>query len=710
MISDSVFTIGQCQVIPIEYAICFSEQEKQSIQPKFIELLCYLAKEYPRVIPRDELIENVWNGNQYVGEKALTNAIWHLRQNLQGAAGDSEVIETIRKVGYRLLIEPVYLPVTEPPTPLENESQLPTANQAPKGVIALAVALIGLLAIVVMQLTQPKQYNDLVVSEITKEPGTELFASPSPDGQQIVFKWSGEQADNNLYVKDRTNDKHPPKQLTFGNNHLSHSVWSNDGQYLYFAKRAADRSQCQVIQLKIKTREEKPIADCPLKGGYYYIDISPDDKTLAFHGFHEPAENNGIYFIDLTDQQSQPIRFSCSRDCGYKDRDFKFSPDGKHIAVTRRVSRFNENIYLVNLASKKATPITYNEEDIVGLTWHPSGKKLVYAAQRADRRTGHIVDIAKKKTVKIDIDGFSYPAFANKSGELFFQQRSEKYHLATLALDSDIVSTPFPLIQSEFSHHHPHYSKQQNKIAYVSNESGFYELWLTDTSGKNRTQLTFLERSIRYPRWSHDGSKIAFLAPIEGNESDRIYIYHMDTQKLSIVPSQHKEHNRPTWSWQDDAIISAVYESEYVDLHQIDITTGESKRLTFDGGRFGVMTSPSTLVYTANKKGLWQKELDNNLFNDNPLEKLSGKVFRVTYAWEYTNQGIYYRKNYRRYHLISFYSFATQTITPLVKLPKGSLGSYTNLSTLASIDTLLFTQADSPQSDIKKLTHPFIQN
>ncbi|WP_286235059.1 winged helix-turn-helix domain-containing protein [Thalassotalea sediminis] len=706
MISDSVFNIGSCQVIPIEYAICFSGQEKQSIQPKFIELLCYLAKEYPRVVPRDELIEQVWAGNHYVGEKALTNAIWHLRQKLEGASGDSEIIETIRKVGYRLIVEPEFVEASNTET-IELDSTPEPSPTAPKGVIALSVVLIGLLAIVAMQLTKPSEFTDIEVSQVTREPGTELFASPSPDGRKVAFKWSGEQASRNLYLKDRDNPQQAPKQLTFGDDHVSHSVWSNDGQYLYFAKRAADRSQCQVIQLRIKTNEEKPIVDCPLRGGYYYIDISPDDKTLAFHGFHEPADHNGIYFIDLTDQQSQPIRFSCSQDCGYKDRDFKFSPDGEHIAVTRRISRFNENIYLINLTTGEATALTSNEEDIVGLTWHPSGKKLVYAAQRADRRSGYIIDIETKETVKISIDGFSYPAFASKSAELFFQQRSEKYFLATLALDSDVVSTPFPLIQSEFSHHHPHYSAKQDKIAYVSNESGFYELWLSNPQGKQRTQVTFLERSIRYPRWSHDGSKIAFLAPVDGNESDKIYVYELATEKLSIVPSQHKVHNRPTWSWDDTAIISAVYEPEYVDLHKINVSTGKSERLTFDGGRYGIMTSPSTLVYTSSKKGLWQKELDNNLFNDTPLEKVSGKDFKVTYAWEYTNQGIFYRKNYRRYHLISFYSFANQTSAPLVKLPRGSLGPRTNLSTLASTNTLLFTQSTSPQADIKRIKHPF---
>ena len=55
-------------------------------------------------------------------------------------------------------------------------------------------------------------------------------------------------------------------------------------------------------------------------------------------------------------------------------------------------------------------------------------------------------------------------------------------------------------------------------MVYVSNESGNYELWLANSDGTKRRKLTQLEKTIRYPKWSSDGTKIAFLAPT-------VYIY-----------------------------------------------------------------------------------------------------------------------------------------------------------------------------------------
>ncbi|MDT0604619.1 winged helix-turn-helix domain-containing protein [Thalassotalea castellviae] len=702
-------------MIPIEYAIKFEDHSKQSIQPKFIEVLCYLAKHFPRVIPREELIENVWAGNSYVGEKALTNAIWHLRQSLKGSNNEDETIETIRKVGYRLLVAPQYIDNNaDDNAPVSSQDNYLSTLTQPKSLVFACVVFL-VLGLMFSLFKTPQNFDQAVIKQITKSPGSELFPSPSPDGTQVVFKWLTDKHNSNLYIKDRNNPQLSPKQLTFGNAYVGHSVWSNDGQYLYFSRKDKSNDSCQVIQLKVLTQQEKPIVDCPTKGGYYYLDISPDDNTLAFHGYREPADESGIYFIDLTNNESQPVRFSCSNNCDYKERDFAFSPDGKSIAVTRRINRFNENIYLVNLATKELEQLTKGEEDIVGLTWHPDGEKLVFGAQRADIRRGYVLDINSKAISNFQFEGFSYPAFARKSKELFYQQRYEKYYLASLPLGNNVASSPFPIIESEFSHLDPHYSTKQDRIAYASNESGFYELWISDTQGLNRQQLTFLKQTIRYPRWSHSGDKIAFLGPVESDKADKIYIYDLTTNTLSIVPSMHQIHNRPTWSWDDNAIISAVYEKEYVDLHYINIVTGDSTRLSNDGSRFGIMTSPTTLLYTGERKGLWQLELAfenqklfNNYANNQPLNKVSGKIFKTTYTWDHTEQGVYFHQKYDKHHQISFYNYAEQQSTPILRLPRSTLRTSTTLSKIAKNNELLFSRAYSPQADIKSLSHPLL--
>ena len=105
------FIIGEYTVIPEENSIRLADNEKMLVQAKIMEVLGYLANSYPRLVSRSELIDSIWSGNYPVGEKTLTNAIWRLRQILKQNT-DSH-IETVRKSGYRLLIQPEYINNTE---------------------------------------------------------------------------------------------------------------------------------------------------------------------------------------------------------------------------------------------------------------------------------------------------------------------------------------------------------------------------------------------------------------------------------------------------------------------------------------------------------------------------------------------------------------------------------------------------------------------
>ena len=67
-----------------------------------MQVLVALARADGRIVTRDELIDWCWNG-RIVGEDAINRAIFRLRQVAGGIGGGSFSIETITKVGYRLV-------------------------------------------------------------------------------------------------------------------------------------------------------------------------------------------------------------------------------------------------------------------------------------------------------------------------------------------------------------------------------------------------------------------------------------------------------------------------------------------------------------------------------------------------------------------------------------------------------------------------------
>lgn len=704
------FKIGQCQVTADDFSIQFEGKEKKSLQPKFIEVLTYLAKHHPRVIPREELIENIWGPDSYVGEKSLTNAIWHLRKSLLGANNDGEVIETIRKAGYRLLVTPQWQQAAVSiDKSIENQvlTQRYNFNNAYfYGAIALCAVLIFTYFY-----KSPPEIIPEKISQITNHPGSELFPAASPSGRYVAYSQVSTNKPNNLFMKDTLQPQLPAQQLTFDQATEGHSVWSNDEQYLYFSRKDKTKNSCKYIQLKVISRQEKVLANCPMNGGYYYVDISSDDQTLAIYDFNKGASKSGIYFLDLTKIDGEKAllskRFSCAKNCGYKDRDMAFSPDGKFIAITRRYNRFSENIYLVNLTDQTTTQLTFDEEDIVGLSWHPDDDKIVYATVRAGTRYGFIFNLKDKTTQELHLRGFSYPSFAKKTKQLFYQQRIENDDIVSLQLDSTIASSPFPVIQSSFNHFSPDYDEKHDRFAYISNESGFNELWFAKPDGSERKQLTRLKQNISFPNWSHDGDKIAFLSSLGESKGDSIYIYSLKDQKLTLLNSPFSQHNHPSWNWDDTKIISAIYGNKFTDIFSIDIKDASTKRLTFDGGRYGVMTSATNMLYTKLKRGLWQKDITSE---EIPKSVISGKDFTTLYAWSYDKAGVYFHKEFSDHQQIIFYDFNKKTNIPLVRLPLLSFASRSSLAYISGQNKLFFTRSSFPQTDIKMIANsPLLQ-
>lgn len=734
MMPNKPFKINHYQIIPAEFSIQADGLDKQSLQPKFIEVLFYLAENHGRVVPRDELIDHIWGQDSYVGEKSLTNAIWHLRKKLICADGEEEIIKTIRKAGYQLMPEPQWQAsaesvnkasspeligssinysvdsaiedsadtptyqtqdVAKHPQALNSANNTPKNNRAINSTYVLVTLIVTLLALLYIQ--QFSGEDDITITAITKHPGSELFPSPSPDGRFLVYSQVSANQPTNLFMKDTHQVELPPKQLTFDNAIEMHSVWSNGGQYLYFARKDKANNSCHYIQLKVSSQQETQLATCPMQGVYYYLDISPDDQTLATYNKGAFAKRTGIYFIDLSSKNFAMTRFSCDSDCTYKDRDMSFSPDGKYMAVARRINRLSENIYLINLATQETKQLTFDEEDIVGMSWFGDSQKLVFAAQRADNRFGFVIDIKSQVKQALNLTGFSYPSIAKQSQQLYYQERKESSSLVSLQLNDVIASSPFPVLQSNFTYESPDYSAINDLVVFSSNESGFDELWSAKPDGSARKQLTNLKQTLRYPKWSHDGQKVAFLAPLSEDRGDGIYIYSLKNKRVTLLKSPFIQHNRPNWSMDDNQIISAIYGDKHTDIYSINIADSSTKRLTFDGARYGVMITVDTLLYTKLKKGLWQKNIHDVQAGERVIE---GDFFNTLYAWTYEQGHVYYQKTFDDHYQLVSYDLENRIQTPLVRLPLNSISKNDSPTYVATEDRLLYTSSSFPQANI----------
>ena len=138
--NEPEFNLGGMTVRPAERLV-FVNDERRELQPRVMQVLVALAKARPKVVPRDRLLDLCWDG-RVVGDDALNRCILALRQLAQQFTPQPFAIETVARVGHRLV---------------EGTDKSAAAPQPPKakpwrGVVPLmALALMGTVGLILWQ-------------------------------------------------------------------------------------------------------------------------------------------------------------------------------------------------------------------------------------------------------------------------------------------------------------------------------------------------------------------------------------------------------------------------------------------------------------------------------------------------------------------------------------------------------------------------------
>ncbi len=97
------FELGPLMVVPCELYLG-AEGQRIHIEPKVMQVLITLARTPGTVFSRDDLINCVWEG-RIVGDASVNRVLSLLRSAIRELVGNAVQIETLPKVGYRLLLE-----------------------------------------------------------------------------------------------------------------------------------------------------------------------------------------------------------------------------------------------------------------------------------------------------------------------------------------------------------------------------------------------------------------------------------------------------------------------------------------------------------------------------------------------------------------------------------------------------------------------------
>jgi DNA-binding winged helix-turn-helix (wHTH) protein/tetratricopeptide (TPR) repeat protein len=96
------FRLGGLVVRPQLRQLAHGDGTEEVVEPRVMQVLVALARAEGGIVTRDELTVSCWEG-RVVGEDAINRVISRLRRSAEGIGRGSFRIETITKVGYRLV-------------------------------------------------------------------------------------------------------------------------------------------------------------------------------------------------------------------------------------------------------------------------------------------------------------------------------------------------------------------------------------------------------------------------------------------------------------------------------------------------------------------------------------------------------------------------------------------------------------------------------
>jgi eukaryotic-like serine/threonine-protein kinase len=545
------------------------------------------------------------------------------------------------------------------------------------------------------------------LTPLTSLPGIEQQPAVSPDGQQIAFSWNGAQGDNfDIYIQHIAGGA--PLRLTTNVADDISPVWSPDGGRIAFVRQAP--SGGAVIVVPSLGGPERRLIDVALHAGMDRIlDWSPDGKLLAIADRTTTKECE----ISLLSVEGGDKRILASPPAGaICDNSPAFSPDGRSVVFVRWAGQAVGDLYEIPTVGGEAKRLTFDNRQNRGPVWMPDGQSIVFSSERDGGQA----------LWKIAATGGTPEKLMDARGSIIIpgvsrQKNSQNPRLALeeTVLDSNIWrveashssgarSLPKRFIASTRQDVWPQYSPDGMKVAFASDRSGSWEIWVSDGDGANAAQLTsFRGRHVGSPVWSPDSRRIAFDARPEG--SPDIYSVNAEGGLPRRLTTDSSEDTAPSWSNNGRWIYFASDRDGTQQVWKMPADGGQPRRVT-KGGGFASRESPDGKVLYFTKRrwapgGLWRMPVDGG--EETPfLDQLEPEYDRM---WALTGEGVYFIQHDRPPRaVISLLSVSTRRATSLTAVDDTTHYA-PGLSVSPDGRWILYTQIDQRNADILLLEH-----
>ncbi len=296
---------------------------------------------------------------------------------------------------------------------------------------------------------------------------------------------------------------------------------------------------------------------------------------ITFSSDATPNDKQQIFIMDVNGDEVKEVCFK-DLDC-YNPR---FSPDGKKIVfcATNIISDF---IYMIDLEDTSTFTFPKFVDGGTDPVFSPDGKYLLYRSEKNDNNAVYVLDIVSDESYPISDGSLSTHAEFSPDGNkvIYSSSLDENFDLVVLDLNDTSDNAQKTIADSKDAEIYGTFSHDGKLIAYSSfdiNYKGY--IHICDADGKNNITISKGMGSSYNPKFSPDGTKLAFVSDKSGN----FEIYTCNTDGSGITKITNKNGNTIEFDWSADSkkIVFESMKETVSSINVIDIETGNIENLT----------------------------------------------------------------------------------------------------------------------------------
>jgi DNA-binding winged helix-turn-helix (wHTH) protein/Tol biopolymer transport system component len=652
------FRLGEYLILPQHNKLILGDNEHK-IEPKIMQVLCYLILHKKEVISREIIAKEIWP-NSVIGLEVVTRAIFELRKILKDDPKKPVYIETIARKGYCFIYETSPFDEQNPNNKLSLKSKV---GKSKKRFIMILGMMVGLVLFFMYQwflnISDASSSSPLKVKLLTDIGIYSSSPAMSPKGSQVLFirKKHFQEAKNQLVLLDL--NTHKQTVINEGSEYKNPKWSKNDNYWLYL--KCKTKSTCEVIKHEINSTKKKSLYQ--VKYPLFNFALSDNNKLLFLEVLVDNRKqlaqvnldqaNNETHFIETpVESHSLPT----------------FSHDNKKLYYVSTVRGGTSHLFQYDIISQNSTLINDQFSRLRGIS--VKDDKTLWLAGRLKGQVG--IWSLNTENHKISFEFKSLPGHIPsqttshvKASNLIYENTTKTINLESAG---DFTLPNLSNANSSMIDMNAVYAPKTKVLYFSSNRSGSYELWRLkqdEVEKVTNIQADMIER----PIINVQEDKLAFITRAKVNTEMTIFDLTNKTELIKIILP--KKVFLLSWSNDQNFIYFSAFENKKYNIYKLNIQTSKTERFILNAGAIAQESQDGNYLYYGDMLNgqLMRRTLlgEVDVMFKIPPSDLRGII---PHRLKIIHDSFYYISVEGGKSLLKYYSFTDRTLQVHIELPK----------------------------------------